>query len=110
MIEIRFIVDTGRSGTRTMFRMPTRAGRTLDALINFWGMKIDSRITFVDTYLHDKIKILGEYVIHKPSFLKLVEPQVVCISGNSAEDQLAEQAYSTGIRHVIKFSKMFDQI
>ena len=86
------------------------AGRTLDALIKFGGMKVDSRITIVDTYLHDKIKILGEHVIHKPSFLKLVEPQVVFILANSAEDQLAEQAYRMGIRHVIKFSEMIDQI
>jgi len=86
------------------------AGRTLDALIKFGSLKIDSRITIVDSYLHDKIKILDEYQIHKPSFLKLVEPQVVFILANSAENQLAEKAYKMGIRHVIKFSEMLDQI
>ena len=86
------------------------AGRTLDALIKFGSLKIDSRITIVDSYLYDKIKILDEHQIHKPSFIKLVEPQVVFILANSAEDQLAEKAYKMGIRHVIKFSEMLDQI
>jgi len=86
------------------------AGRTLDALIKFGSLKLDSRITIVDSYLYDKIKILDEHQIHKPSFLKLVEPQVVFILANSAEDQLAEKAYKMGIRHVIKFSEMLDQI
>lgn len=86
------------------------AGRTLDALIKFGSLKIDSRITIVDSYLHDKIKILNEHKIYKPSFLKLVEPQVVFILANSAENHLAEKAYKMGIRHVIKFSEMLDQI
>ena len=86
------------------------AGRTLDALIKFGSLKIDTRITIVDSYLHDKIKIIDEYQICKPSFLKIVEPQVVFILANSAEDQLAQKAYKMGIRHVIKFSEMLDQI
>ena len=86
------------------------AGRTLDALIKFGGLKINSQLTIVDSYLHDKTKILHEHRIHKPSFLKLVEPQVVFILANSAEERLAAQAYKMGIRHVIKFSEMLDQI
>jgi SAM-dependent methyltransferase len=86
------------------------AGRTLDALIKYGDLPITSELTIVDSYLHDKIKVLEKFDVLEPSSLKLIEPDVIFILANSAEEQLAKQAYRMGIRHVLKFSEMMEQI
>ena len=62
-----------------------------------------------DGYLY---KVVGEshgVKIERPEFIKLHEPQVVVILGNSAEQEMANRAYSMGVRHVIKFSELIEQ-
>ena len=86
------------------------AGRPLDALIKFGNLEIDENLLIVDGYLNGKILINDQHEIKAPSFLKLKTPDVLFVLANSAEESISEKAYLMGIRHVIKFSEMLEQV
>ena len=86
------------------------ASRTLDALIKYGDLDIEKVHVIVDSYLFDKIKVLGKIKIKEPSYLKQYEPSVVIVLARSAEDEISSLAYKMGVRHIIKYSEIFEQI
>ena len=52
----------------------------------------------------------GKYDIKEPSYLKQYEPSIVFVLARSAENDIAKIAYKMGIRHVIKYSEIFEQV
>lgn len=86
------------------------ASRTLDALVKYGALDLSNAHIIVDSYLHGKIKLHGKYDIKEPSYLKQYEPSIVFVLARSAENDIAKIAYKMGIRHVIKYSEIFEQV
>jgi 2-polyprenyl-3-methyl-5-hydroxy-6-metoxy-1,4-benzoquinol methylase/predicted RNA-binding Zn-ribbon protein involved in translation (DUF1610 family) len=86
------------------------AGRIFDALIKFGGLEASNVYSLVDGHLHGIVDKVHSVTIERPETLRLREPQVVVILGQSAEDFMAKRAYAFGIRHIIKFSDLMEQI
>lgn len=85
------------------------AGRIFDALVKYGGLTHQDVFMLVDRYLHGIVHSTHDVAIDKPELLRLREPQVIVILGNSAENAMAKQAYEMGIRHIIKFSELMEQ-
>jgi FkbM family methyltransferase len=86
------------------------AGRIFDALVKYGGLSRAEICCLVDRFLFEIVKETHGVPIDKPERLRLVEPQVIVILGNSAEASMAKQAYALGIRHVVKFSELMEQV
>lgn len=86
------------------------AGRIFDALVKYGGLDPHSVHVLVDSYLHGKVPEIHGLPIEKPAALKQFEPQVCVVLGRSAEDQMRAVAIRHGIRHVITFSELFEQL
>lgn len=86
------------------------ASRIFDALVKYGKLDPQSVFCLVDRYLHATIGETHGIKIHRPEYLRLVEPHVIVVLGNSAEEAIARTAYEMGIRHVLKFSELMGQV
>lgn len=86
------------------------AGRILDALIKYGNLELKGDTVVIDTYLSGKAKVSNSIDIYSPFYLKIFEPDIVFILASAAEADLAMQAYEIGVRHVILFTEMLDQV
>lgn len=83
--------------------------KIFNTLCSYGNLQRNKEMILFDTYLHDKYELPFLKIYH-PSYIKIFEPQVIFILANSNEDFLANKAYELGVRHVIKFSEMMDQV
>lgn len=86
------------------------ANRIFDALVNYGGLGNDDVFMLVDTYMAGKLDRSSEIPIEHPDYLRLKEPQVCVVLARSSEDQIASLAYDMGVRHVLKYSELLDQV
>lgn len=86
------------------------ANRIFDALINYGGLGKDDVFMLVDTYMAGKLdKSSGSPIVH-PDYLRAEEPQVCVVLARSSEELIASLAYEMGVRHVLKYSELLDQV
>jgi hypothetical protein len=86
------------------------AGRIFDTLIKYGNLESSDVYCLVDRYLAGIVDHTHGIEIRRPEYLRLLEPNVVVILGVSAEANMASEAYKMGIRHVLKFSELMDQV
>ena len=86
------------------------AGRIFDTLVKYGGLESSDVYCLVDRYLSGIIETTHDIAIKRPEYLRLLEPNVIVILGVSAESDMASEAYKMGIRHVLKFSELMDQV
>lgn len=86
------------------------ASRIFDALVKYGDLSQEDVYCLVDRYLQGIVPETHGLRIERPEILRIREPQAVVILGRSAENQMAREAYSFGIRHVLKFSELMDQM
>ena len=86
------------------------ASRIFDALVKYGALASSDVHILVDKYLAGIVDKTHGIAIERPERLRLTEPNVVIVLGNSAEDVIAKRAYELGVRHVVKFSELMDQV
>lgn len=86
------------------------AGRIFDSLVKYGGLRSDEVFCLVDRFLSGIVNETHGVNIQRPEMLRTLEPQVIIILGNSAEEEMARQAYEFGVRNVVKFSELMDQV
>lgn len=86
------------------------AGRIFDALVKYGGLESKDVYCLVDRHLYGIVAKAHGIAIERPEALRLQEPQVLVTLGRSAEDLMARTAYAFGIRHVLKFSELIEQV
>ena len=86
------------------------ANRIFDALVNYGGLGKDDVFMLVDTYMAGKLDKSSGSPIEHPDYLRVREPQVCVVLARSSEDQIASLAYDMGVRHVLKYSELLDQV
>jgi len=86
------------------------ANRIFDALVNYGGLGKDDVFMLVDTYMAGKLDKSSGFPIQHPDYLRVREPQVCVVLARSSEDQIASLAYDMGVRHVLKYSELLDQV
>lgn len=86
------------------------ANRIFDALVNCGGLSNDDVFMLVDTYMAGKLDKSSGIPIEHPDYLRVREPQVCVVLARSSEDQIASLAYDMGVRHVLKYSELLDQV
>lgn len=86
------------------------AGRIFDALVNYGGLNSEDVYCLVDRHLYGIIPETHGIAIDRPETLRLSEPQVLVVLGRSAEELMARTAYAFGVRHVVKFSELMEQV
>jgi hypothetical protein len=86
------------------------AGRIFDTLVKYGGLEPSDVYCLVDRYLFEIVGSTHGVIINRPEYLRLLEPNVIVILGTSAESSMASEAYKMGIRHVLKFSELMDQV
>jgi len=64
----------------------------------------------VDKHLWDKIDKNQGIPIQRPEMLRLLEPNVVVALARSSEEAIAKTANRMGVRHVLRFNELMDQI
>jgi len=64
----------------------------------------------VDTYMFDKLQSSSGFCIEHPDYLRVKEPQVCLVLARSSEDAISSLAYEMGVRHVLKYSELLDQV
>jgi hypothetical protein len=85
------------------------AGRIFDALVKFGGLRSDQIYALLDRFLGGIVAEIHGLKVQAPDTLKRLEPDVVVVLGRSSEDAMVQEAHAHGVRHVIKFSDLFDQ-
>ena len=86
------------------------ANRIFDALVNYGGLVKDDVFMLVDTHMAGKLKQSSGFPIEHPDYLRVKEPQVCVVLARSSEDLIASLAYDMGLRHVLKYSELLDQV
>lgn len=86
------------------------ANRIFDALVSYGGLSKRDVFMLVDTYMSGKLDKSSGSPIEHPDYLRVREPQVCIVLARSSEDQIASQAYDMGVRHVLKYSELLDQV
>ncbi|MCJ2078269.1 class I SAM-dependent methyltransferase [Methylobacterium sp. E-016] len=86
------------------------AGRIFDALVKYGGLTSSDLHLLVDKYLAGLMPETHGIPIQRPETLRLHEPQVVIVLARSGESAIASRAYAMGIRHVLKFSELLEQV
>ncbi len=86
------------------------ANRIFDSLVKYGNLSLDDVFMLVDNYMHGKLDSSNGFKIEHPDYLRIKEPNVCVILARSSEEYLAKVAYEMGIRHILKYSEIFDQI
>ena len=86
------------------------ANRIFDALVNYGGLEKDDVFMLVDTHMAGKLNHSSGFPIEHPDCLRVREPQVCVVLARSSEDLIASLAYDMGVRHVLKYSELLDQV
>lgn len=86
------------------------AGRIFDALVKYGGLQAENVYMLVDRHLHGIVAQTHGVAIDKPERLRIREPQVCVVLGRSGEEAMARAAYAFGVRHVLKFSELLEQV
>lgn len=85
------------------------AGRIFDALVKYGGLQPGSVHVLVDTHLAGIVDTTHGLKIGSPAALRSSDSHVCIVLGRSAEDEMARTATRYGIRHVVRFSQLFEQ-
>lgn len=86
------------------------ANRIFDALVKYGGLTQDDVFMLVDTHMAGKLDHSAGICIEHPDYLRVKEPQVCVVLARSSEATVASLAYDIGIRHVLKYSELLDQV
>lgn len=86
------------------------ANKIFDDLVKYGSLSLDDVFMLVDTHMHGKSPSSNGFKIEHPDYLRIKEPNVCVILAISSEEYLAKVAYEMGIRHILKYSEIFDQI
>jgi hypothetical protein len=81
------------------------AGRIFDALVRYGNLQV-GQSTLVDEYLWKILPSVHGVPIHRPEYLKMVQPQVVIVLARSSANEIMTKARNLGIKNVIKFSDL----
>jgi hypothetical protein len=86
------------------------ANRIFDALVKYGGLDRDDVYMLVDTYMAGKLERSQGFAIEHPDYIRAKEPQVCVVLARSSEDIVASLAYDMGVRHVLKYTELIDQV
>ena len=86
------------------------ANRIFDALVKYGGLTSEDVYLLVDTHMAGKLDNTSGFPIVHPDYIRSQEPQVCVVLARSSEDTISTLAYNMGVRHVLKFSELFDQV
>ncbi len=86
------------------------ANRIFDSLVKYGNLSKNDVYMLVDTHMYGKLDASNGFRIDHPDYLRVNEPNVCVILARSSEEYLAKVAYEMGIRHILKYSELFDQI
>jgi len=86
------------------------ANRIFDALVKYGGLSSEDVYMLVDTYMFGKLNASSGFCIEQPDYLRVKEPQVCVVLARSSEEVIASLAYDMGVRHVLKYSELIDQV
>lgn len=86
------------------------AGRIINALIKYGGLKPSQVHCLVDKHLWRIIDNNEGFPIDKPESLKKHNPDVIVVTGRSSNAQIEKQARAMGFRHVVSLYSLLNQV
>ena len=86
------------------------AGDILDMIVNDGGLNTKDIDLLVDSSLGDSKHKKYNIHIQKPEVLCIYEPNIVIVLASSSEEEIAKRANKFGVRHVLRFSELLEQV